>query len=244
VTVTGANLADATRVEFGGVEASITAQDDDTVTVTTPEHEAGEVTVVVTSPAGESADSEAARYTYLPAVVPPPVVTGIEPGLGPTGGGQRVTIRGTGLAGATAVNFGGVVVRDFLADTDTAVVLATPAHDAGYAGVAVVTPGGASKVVTYLFADPPMVSSLVPGSTCVEYDSTEVVVHGSGFTGPDGPWVQQVRFGDRTVAVHSVSADTITVTAPAQPGGTVDVTVSTPAGTSAARSFEYENCVE
>ena len=131
VTVSGANLADATAVEFGGVGATITSQDEGMITVLTPEQGAGEVAVVVKSPAGESVASPAARYTYeAPEVVPPPEVTGIEPDEGPTAGLQLVTIRGSGLAQATSVVFGGTEVTE-LGSSESSITLITPEHRPG-----------------------------------------------------------------------------------------------------------------
>jgi uncharacterized repeat protein (TIGR01451 family) len=59
---------------------------------------------------------------------------------------------------------------------------------------------------------------------------TSVTVTGSGFTGATA-----VDFGTVPAASFTVDSDTqITATSPARPAGPVDVTVTTPAGTSAA----------
>ena len=50
-------------------------------------------------------------YTYNP----PPTVTSVSPNNGPQGGGNSVTVAGTGFAGITAVHFGstaGTAVTD------------------------------------------------------------------------------------------------------------------------------------
>ena len=69
------------------------------------------VNVTVTTPNGTSPVTSADKFTYLAALV----VTGVGPGQGPLAGGTEVTITGTGLAGATAVKFGGktaIVLED------------------------------------------------------------------------------------------------------------------------------------
>lgn len=252
VTITGANLGDATKVEFGGVPATITAQDKGRITVTTPEHGAGEVTVLVTGPAGTSADSQAARYTYLPADVPPPEVTGIEPGQGPTAGGQLVTIRGSALAGASSVVFGGIEVTE-LGSSDSSITLITPEHGPGPVEVTVTTPGGtsaASPAASYLYVAPPTIGDLSQDYSCPNEAPPVVTITGSGFVGPDGPWVEAVRFGDRTATVNGEpTADQVQVVAPPTPSGplpaTVPVTVTTVGGASGSLPFEYyDSCVE
>ena len=64
LTITGANLEDATSITIGGIAASgITVVDGSTMMVTTPAHAAGSVDVVVTGPGGT--DSAAGLYTYV-----------------------------------------------------------------------------------------------------------------------------------------------------------------------------------
>ena len=71
-----------------------------------------------------------------------------------------------------------------------------------------------------------MVTGISPSSGPAA-GGTQVTVSGSDFTGTTA-----VDFGTVAAAVYSVSADQITIVSP--PGsGTVDVTVTTPDGTSA-----------
>lgn len=249
VTVSGANLADATAVEFGGVGATITSQDEGMITVLTPEQGAGEVAVVVKSPAGESVASPAARYTYeAPEVVPPPEVTGIEPDEGPTAGLQLVTIRGSGLAQATSVVFGGTEVTE-LGSSESSITLITPEHRPGPVEVTVTTQGGTSAA-SYLYVAQPTISELDPAGTCPYAAPPVVTITGSGFFGPDGSLVEAVRFGDRTATVTGdPSGGQIQVVAPSTPSDTLPVTVlvtvTTVGGTSGSLPFTYdaENCV-
>lgn len=62
VSISGAGLAGATNVTFGGVAGVITSSADTLVTVTTPPHAPGVVDVVVTIPGGPV--TAAAAYTY------------------------------------------------------------------------------------------------------------------------------------------------------------------------------------
>ena len=60
--------------------------------------------MTVTTAGGTTATSAADKFTYT--VPPVPTVTGVSPASGPSTGGTTVTVTGTGLTGASAVNFG------------------------------------------------------------------------------------------------------------------------------------------
>jgi hypothetical protein len=77
VTITGANLANASRVNFGSAAAAITSDTDGQITVTSPAGSAGTVDVTVTTPGGTSAITQADQFAYQPppAVVPQPATT-------------------------------------------------------------------------------------------------------------------------------------------------------------------------
>src|SRR5208337_5028734 len=102
---------------------------------------------------------------------------------------------------------------------------------AGTVDVTVTTPGGtsatsASDQFTY---DPvPTVTGVTPAAGPVA-GGTTVTVTGTGFTG-----ATSVKFGTTAATSYTVvSATSITAVSPAGSAGTVDVTVTTPGGTSA-----------
>ncbi len=110
VTVTGTNLANATAVDFGTTAGTVTADTADSITVTSPVG-TGTVDVTVTTAGGTSATSSADHFTYTAV----PTVAAVSPSAGPLGGGTSVTVTGTNLANATAVDFGttaGTVTAD------------------------------------------------------------------------------------------------------------------------------------
>jgi uncharacterized delta-60 repeat protein len=72
----------------------------------------------------------------------PPTVTAINPTIGSTAGGTRVTITGTNLTGATAVTIGGSAATGVTVVNATTITATTPAGVAGSASVLVTTPGG------------------------------------------------------------------------------------------------------
>ena len=234
VTITGTHLTGATAVSFGGTAAtSVTVNSATEITATTPAHAAGLAEVTVTTPGGGTSATAGTGndYTY---VAPVPTVTEMGPTSGTTSGGTSVTIAGTGLFGATAVNFGGTGATSFTVNSATQITATTPAHVAGTVEVTVTTAGGTSSTEgtdnDYTYVAPvPTVSGLAPSSGSTLGGAT-VTLTGTGFIGATG-----VAFGDATATnVTVVSPTQITCTSPVQDAGTVDVQVTTAGGTSSA----------
>jgi IPT/TIG domain len=71
-----------------------------------------------------------------------PQVTAVSPASGPGSGGESVTITGSGLTGATEVDFGGVRAV-MTADSDTQITATSPPGN-GTVDITVVTPNGTS----------------------------------------------------------------------------------------------------
>lgn len=166
----------------------------------------------------------------------PPVVSSISPAQGPTTGGTTVTITGSSLTGATAVRFGSTGAT-YTVVSSTQITAVTPPGSPGAVPVTVVSPAGTSNATvtyTYTAVSLPSVTGLSPSSGPVG-GGTTVTVNGTGFTGATA-----VRFG--SVAASSFTVDSSTrITAVAPPGspGAVPVSVTTPAGTSAASAESY-----
>src|SRR5262249_47407383 len=176
-------------------------------------------------------------FTYNPTA---PSVSGISPTGGPTSGGTLVTVTGSNLNGATAVNFGATAATNVTVVSATQVTAVAPAGAAGTVHATLVTPYGTpgpSPADQYTYVAAPTVSSLsaTSGST---NGGTSVVITGTNFTG-----LVSVAFGGVAASTIAVNSSTqITVTSPAQPPGTVDVTVTTANGTSVlspADQFSY-----
>src|SRR5207248_144761 len=120
-------------------------------------------------------------------------------------------------------------------DNDGQITAVAPAGSAGMVDVTVVSPGGTSAsssadLYTYDAPPPPKpaVSSLAPTQGPIA-GGTSVTITGSAFTGATA-----VKFGASTGRSFELDNDgQITAAGPAGPAGTVDVTVTTPGGTSA-----------
>ena len=237
VTITGSHLTGATAVSFGSTPATTFSVTDDGHIAATAPAGTGTVDVTVTTPAGTSATSAADQFTYT---VAQPAVTGLSPGSGPAAGGTSVTVTGTDLSGATAVSFGSTPATTFSV-TDSGHLTATAPAGTGTVDVTVTTPAGTSATsapdrFTYTVARP-TVTGISP-STGPTAGGTSVTITGTNLTGATA-----VRFGTRAAtAVVVVDAGHVRATAPAGVAGTVDVTVTTPGGTSAVSAgdrFKY-----
>ena len=164
-----------------------------------------------------------------------PAVIGVSPKSGPGATPVTVTVTGSGFTGATSVSFGTSPGSNLNVVSDTALTVDSPAGS-GTVHVTVTTPGGISLAgpadqFTYLG-----VTGVSPPSGPLG-GRTPVTVTGSGFTG-----ATSVSFGTSPGSNLNVVSDAeLTVDSP--PGsGTVDVTVTTPEGTSPvvpADQFHY-----
>jgi hypothetical protein len=159
--------------------------------------------------------------------ITPTTVTGLSPTFGPALGGTFVTISGTGFTGATAVDFGTTLVSSFTVASATSITTTSPAGT-GVVDVTVTAPSGTSPVnpPADQFTYGPTVTGLSPTSG-QSVGGTAVNVIGTGFTG-----ATSVIFGTaEATSVTVVNANLVTAVSP--PGnGVVDVSVTTPAGTS------------
>jgi len=107
-----------------------------------------------------------------------------------------------------------------------------PVHSSGTVDITVTTFSGTSSTgaadqVSYVIP-PPSITGLAPNSG-QSFGGNQVIISGVAFTG-----VTSVKFGSNSATIITSSDTSITVTAPGGTlGTTVDVTVTTPYGTSA-----------
>ncbi len=233
VTINGVNFVGSAAVTFGGVSASTVYVVSSTeITVKSPPHAAGIVTVVVTTVNGASAG---VTYTYKTL---PPTLTKVTPDAGPTGGGTTVTLTGSGFLSGSIVEFGTTPATTVTVVSGTEITAKTPAHATGTASVTVTTASRTSAGITYTYDAVPTLKTITKsyGSTA---GGTTVTLNGTGFIS-DGT---TVTFGGTeipTTEVTYVSTSKITVTAPSSGSAkVVSVTVTTPGGTSNVKQYTY-----
>jgi large repetitive protein len=229
VAITGTNLTGATAVKFGGTDAaSYTVNSATSITAVSPAG-AGLVDITVTTAGGTSATSSNDRFSFVP------VVTDVEPGAGPLGGGTSVVITGNGFTAATAVKFGSTNAASYTVNSDTQVTATSPAGT-GTVDITVTTAGGTSATSSadyFTYTAAPTVTGVSPSSGPAT-GGTSVIITGANLTGATA-----VMFGSTAAAAFTVnSATQITAASPAASAGTIDITVTTAGGTSATSSSD------
>jgi hypothetical protein len=142
-----------------------------------------------------------------------------------------VTINGTNFTSGAGVKFGTTASATVTFVSATQLTAVAPAHAAGTIDVTVTTPGGTSAIVAgdhYTYDAQPTLSAMSPTAGPTTGGNT-VTINGTNFTSGAG-----VKFGTTASAtVTFVSAMQLTAVAPVHAAGTIDVTVTTPGGTSA-----------
>jgi RHS repeat-associated protein len=237
VTVLGTAFTGATSVMFGGTAASsFTVNSDSQITAISPAEAAGIVDITVTTVGGTSATTPNDQFTFVTV----PTVTSVSPTAGPTTGGATVTINGANFTGATAVYFGPNSATSFTVNTDAKITATSPPGYGSIVDITVTASGltsAKSSADQYTYYTNPQVAGVSPWWGYVT-GGTTVTISGYFFTGATA-----VSFGGTAATSFTVNNDNeITATAP-HGGGWVDVTVTSPGGTSgtwSADEFWYQ----
>ncbi len=194
--------------------------------------------MTVTTPGGTSSTSSSDQFTYDAT----PVVTGIAPVAGPIAGNTSVTITGTGFADATGVKFASGNASSYTIVSDIQITAASPAHAAGTVDVTVTNETGTSSTSSsdqFSYDATPAVTAVSPVAGPIA-GNTSVTITGTGFVVGSST----VAFGaDAGTSVSCSSTTSCSATSPSGSAGTVDVTVTTPGGTSSTSSsdqFTYQ----
>ena len=233
ITASAGVLTGATAVQFGGVNATKFTIDTPTQITATAPPGTGTVNVTVATANGTATATN--QFTYLGA----PTVTSVSPPSGPPAGNYQVVISGTSLTGASAVRFGSTPATDFTYNSATQQITATVPAGVNTVDVTVTTSLGTSAINRpgdqFTYTTLPAVSGISPTSG-PSVGGTSVTITGNNLAGASA-----VKFGGVPGAIVSNSPTTIVVTSPAG-SGTVDVSVTTAAGSSpasAADRFTY-----
>jgi alpha-tubulin suppressor-like RCC1 family protein len=172
---------------------------------------------------------------------PIPTVTGVSPNFGPQSGATTVVLSGVNLGEATAVRFGSLDASSFTVNSPTSITATSPAGT-GVVDVTVSTPTNASAARVadrFTYIPPPAITKVTPKKGPAA-GGTSVTIAGTDLAGASA-----VRFGATAAASFTVnSASSISAIAPAGTSGAVDISVTTPYGTSATSTsdlYKYEN---
>ena len=209
VTISGANLAGVTSVQFNGVAASFSgASFGSVVAVVPPTATSGPISV--TTPDGTATS---ATNFYLPAGI-----TSFTPNN--SAPGSFVRINGVNFTNATAVSFNGVAAAGFFVTNNTTIGAIVP-FGVSTGPISVTTPAG-TAVSTGLFYSPPGIIVFTPTHGL---PGTNVTLTGTNFVG-----ATSVLFNGLPATFFVTNNTTIGAFVPvgAQTG---PITVIAPAGT-------------
>ncbi|MGU3495071.1 IPT/TIG domain-containing protein [Xanthobacteraceae bacterium A53D] len=154
VTITGAGLASASVVTFGGHPATILSADDTAIVVQTPSHMAGVVDLLITTADGSL--SWPGAFAFQSSAIP--ALSAVSPSQGSTAGGAVVTLTGSGFTGASAVTFGGTAAMSFTVESDTTIRVTVPPHAAGMVNVTISSPNGTGTLASAFTYVQPIIS--------------------------------------------------------------------------------------
>jgi len=226
VTITGVNLSNAVNVKFGLNNATITANTPTSVTVVSPSG-TGVVNVCVTTNSGSS--------NYLTFYyIPPPIAISISPTSGPFSGGNTVIMNGYNLATATSINFGVNSITPTVVSDGEIYFIAPATESSGSINISVVTTGGTSSSLPYMLIDSPYIDSLSPTSGSIN-GGTNVTIQGNNFN-----TTTSVSFGGVVASYGIINSTLLSVITPPNTAGSVDVVITTTAGSAtAASAFTY-----
>ncbi|MGY2031528.1 beta strand repeat-containing protein [Nocardia gipuzkoensis] len=226
VTITGSNLTGATAVTFGTTAAtSFTIVSATQITAVVPPGVAGAVNVTVTTPGGTSTLPSSYFYLNIPAL------TSISPSSGPIAGGNTVTLTGNHLLGTTAVRFGATAASAFTVVSATQITATAPPAAAGTVAVTAITAGGTSNGVSYTYLPVPTITSLNPNQGPTAGGNSVTI------TGANLAQTTTVLFGAAPAAFTVVSNTQIVTDSPPGAAGPINLTVTTPGGTSTAAIY-------
>jgi IPT/TIG domain/FG-GAP repeat len=174
-----------------------------------------------------------------------PLVESVVPGFGPTGGGTQVTITGENFTKVRGVSFGATPAASYNVDSSEQIRAVSP-PGTGSVHVKVTTSVGVSPELQsgwggfldgFSYLEQPVVTSITPTSGPTA-GGTQVTITGTNLAA--GPVVRfgSVQAGSPSIGTAPGKPDVLTVTSPPHQAGTVDVTVTTPGGTSAATAAD------
>ncbi len=152
VTITGAGFQPGARVFFDGAAATnVVVNDAMSITATTPATNHGRTVNVAVQNVGSERGTLPRAFTYTGSGGSGPPASGalsvkkVEPSSGPTTGGARIVIEGTGFTAGMTVTIGGAPATDVRVLNGKTISATTPAH-ASEGAVDVIVSGGGQSV--------------------------------------------------------------------------------------------------
>ncbi|AWV88243.1 IPT/TIG domain-containing protein [Bradymonas sediminis] len=240
VEVRGSGFSPDMAVNFSGTPARrITYIDSGLLRVLTPPRPAGQADLQLTT------RSESARAANAIEYYEELAITEVRPASGPVGGGQTVTLKGSGFESGMRFLFGGESAQVLSVDArNGSATVRTPAHAAGLVSVSAQTSNdNAISTNAYLYtANATAQIAAIRPSVGPTSGGTDVEIIGVGLNGAGVAF----DFGANQATVIARDDSWARVRTPAAPAGRVDVTMRN-AGGEIGRltdAFEYQQALE
>jgi hypothetical protein len=159
---------------------------------------------------------------------PTPKITSIQPINGPSSGGTKVVITGTGLSSVSHLTFGGVS-GTIVVDNDTQVTATAPPHLGGKVDIELATSSGhkASLPGSFTYQDL-AVASVIPGAGPAT-GGTPLTIRGNGF----GPGTTVKIGGAPASSVSVIDSNSLSAVTPQGNIGVADIEVTNSDGKAA-----------
>lgn len=233
VTVTGTNLELVTAIKFGADAGAVQSKSPSSVTVLSPEHDAGAIAITVESLSNTVVLSNAFSYFN-----PPPSITLVTPSRVSTNGGTLITINGAGFLSGAVVQVDGKPATAVVRVSAKILTARVPSRAPGAAAVTIVNPdsNAVSLPNAVVYDQPPQLNSAPQLSSGQVQAGSPVQVLFGLFDPEGGAVTYSVDWGDGSAAglntIHTyVNAGVYTLTLTASDGigisvHTISVTVA------------------
>lgn len=219
-----------TRIEFGGMEATIAANSATRARVVAPAGMGlGSVDVGLLH-GGSVVALEPDGFEYVEDLE----ISSLQPDAGSSAGGEMVTIVGDGFTGVTRVDFGGVLA-DFSVVSDTEISVTTPTRTAGTVDVTVER--GVVKAVAddaFTFVEDLEIWGFSPARGSIA-GQTFVSVRGQGFSGALEAFLRGVEATD----VRRIDRYNLSFRTPPNTSGPADLEVESDDGRKASGPYDF-----
>lgn len=208
----------STLVNFGGVSRNGTYVSPTQISVVTPPHTPGTVSVTLTSPDGQSTTLPSS-YTFKAV----PTITAVSPSEGPLAGGQTITITGTAFQSPMTVSVEGNPCTTVTLLSSTSLTCVVPAHTAGYKDVTVTDQYAQANTMldAYHYKPAPTVSATSPTEGPIAGGQT-ITLTGTNFQTP----MTVTIGGVSCLGVSVTTATSLTCSTPAHTPGAKDIIVT------------------
>jgi large repetitive protein len=156
-------------------------------------------------------------------------ITSIQPTSGPSSGGTKVVITGSGFSSVSHVSFGGVSAGTISVDNDSQITAAAPAHSGGKVDIEVTNSSGQKANLPGAYTYQDLAIASVTPSAGPAAGGTSITIRGNGF----GPGTKVRIGGALASSVSVIESNSISAVTPQGTIGVADIEVTNSDGKAA-----------